>query len=84
MAAKRASGTKSRTGIKSVKAKARGAKKAPSRAKSPEDQLLAQISKDTEKLLEDFIRKQYAALSDFASDIVVSTAKRLLESHKCN
>ena len=84
MAAKKASRTKSRTEIKRVKAKPRRARKAPSRAKTPEDQLLAQISKDSEKLLEDFIQKQYAALSDFASDIVVATAKRLLENHKCD
>ncbi len=82
MAAKKASKTKRRTGIKSVKAKTRAAKKAPSRAKSPEDQLLAQLSRDTEKLLEDFIQKQYAALSDFASDIVVSTAKRIVQNHR--
>jgi hypothetical protein len=84
MAARKSSRTKSQPGIKSVKSKKRGAKKAPSRAKSPEDQLLAQLSRDTEKLLEDFIQKQYAALSDFASDIVVSTAKRLLQNHKWN
>jgi len=83
MAAKKASRTKSRTETKRAKAKPSRAKKTRARAKSPEDQLLAQISKDTEKMLEDFIQKQYAALSDFASDIVVATARRLLENHKC-
>ena len=83
MAAKKASRTKSRTETKRAKAKPSRAKKTRARAKSPEDQLLAQISKDTEKMLEDFIQKQYAALSDFASDIVVATASRLLENHKC-
>ncbi len=84
MAAKKASKTKSTTKAKKSKAKPRAARRAASKATSPEDQLLAQISKDSEKLLEEFIQKQYAALSDFASDIVVATARRLLENHKCD
>lgn len=84
MAAKKSSGTKSRIKTKRVGAKPSKAKRATTKAKTPEDQLLAQISKDTEKLLESFIQKQYAELSNFASDIVVATAKRLLENHKCD
>ncbi len=84
MAAKKASKTKSTPKAKKAKSKPRGAKKSSARAQSPEDQLLAQISKDSEKLLEEFIQKQYAALSEFASDIVVATARRLLEDHKCD
>lgn len=84
MAAKKASKTKSQTKTTKAKAKPRGSKKSAARTASPEDQLLAQISKDSEKLLEEFIQKQYAALSDFASDIVVVTARRLLENHKCD
>ena len=84
MAAKKASKTKSTTKAKKTKAKPRAAKKTASKSASPEDQLLAQISKDSEKLLEEFIQKQYAAMSDFASDIVVATARRLLEDHHCD
>jgi hypothetical protein len=82
MAKKKATKKTTRTTAPKAPAKTRRAKKGSKKALSGEDQLLAQISKDIEKMLENFIQKQYAALSDFASDIVVSTAKRLLEDHK--
>jgi hypothetical protein len=84
MAAKKATKTRAQTKTKRAPIEPRKAKKAPAKGPSAEDQLLSQISKDTEKLLEGFIQKQYAALSDFASDVVVATAKRLLENHKCD
>jgi len=82
MAKKKATKTTARTPAKKAPAKARKGKKAPGKAASADDRLLADISKDVDKLLEAFLQKQYEALSDFASDIVVATAKQLMEHTK--
>ena len=73
---------KAATPKRSVKPRSGSAKKASVKARTPEQQLLERIAKDSEVLLDNFIQKQYEALSDFASDIVVVTAKRLLENRK--
>jgi hypothetical protein len=78
---------KSRTGKaatpqRGAKSRSKGAKRVSAKPRTLEEQLLERIAKDSEKLLEDFIQKQYEALSDFASDIVVITAKRLLEINR--
>ena len=82
MATKKATKKAPRTAAQRVPAKTQKAKKGSKKGLSDEELLLSKISKDVEKMLETFIQKQYAALSDFASDVVVSTAKRLLEDNK--